>query len=54
MERITLILNARGQLIYKKPDPSPLIMEQLDNVRYASCANFGVCAYPQPDNVLMT
>jgi hypothetical protein len=46
---IVLLLNGRGQLIYSKDDEShrPIEMEQFENVKYASCANFGVCAMGQ-------
>ena len=50
--KIVVILQARGQLIYDSKDAThtPITMDTPPNVRYASCANFGVCAYGQPDN----
>lgn len=50
---IVIILNGRGQLIYRRDDPSrtPVPMPAFDNINYASCANYGVCAYQQPDEI---
>ena len=50
--KLVIILKARGQTIYNSRDPThtPITMETPPNVRYASCANVGVCAYGQPDD----
>lgn len=49
---LVVILKARGQMIYNSRDPThtPITMATPPNIRYASCANFGVCAYGQPDD----
>jgi hypothetical protein len=50
--KLVVILKARGQMIYDLEDDkhTPITMATPPNVRYASCANFGVCAYGQPDD----
>jgi hypothetical protein len=52
LPKLVIILKARGQMIYDSRDPkhTPIMMPTPPNVRYASCSNFGVCAYGQPDD----
>jgi hypothetical protein len=53
---LVVILKARGQMIYNSGDPkhTPIMMQTPPNIRYASCVNFGVCAYSQPDDFIET
>ena len=47
LEKIVVLLRARGQLFYTQGTNAPVQMVPPQNVTYSSCTHFGVCAYTQ-------